>query len=173
VQSYDRIVREITGRIAMTQPECEIIEEIAGQVSTWVEIGCLWGGSAILAAMANPDLRICTVDPFDKYYDDDLCVETVLENFVRFGVAHRISIVKAKSHPWPFPASVRFDAALIDGSHTVQDVKADWENVWASTDRFVLFHDYDDPPIQDFIETSVKLKPYRISKRMVAFELRN
>jgi len=173
LSNYNEVARNIIGRIAMTQPEAEIIEAIAARVSTWVEIGCLWGGSAILAALANPGLRIYTIDPFGKYYDGDLSVETVLDNFMRFNVAHQVSIIKARSSPWPLPKFLRVDAILIDGDHTIESVNADYESALAFTNKFILFHDYDDVLIHEFIHANVRLKVHHTSKRMIAFELRD
>lgn len=177
-RNYDLVSQKIHGRLALNRRGAETIEDIAAQVKTWVEIGALWGGSAILTAMANPDLRVISIDPLSGYYgriDDpyskhlSLTADAVLDNFNRFGVAHQIALVKARSDPWPLPMDFLVDAVFIDGDHSYHAVLSDWNNAKKVAQKFVLFHDYDDPNIKTMIKGHVDWNVYSEHERMIVF----
>jgi len=167
---FDLISTRIKGRLAMAADDCAIIEEIARQCKTWVEIGTLWGGSAIVTALSNPDLRVIVIDPIERYRDEFPTCEDILMNFLSFNVAHQIALVRAKSNPWPLPLKLVVDAVMIDGDHSLEALKSDWENAMKVAQKFILVHDYDDPIIKEFINGNNDYQIIKSSQRMVALE---
>ena len=167
---FELISTHINGRLAMSVDDCVIIEEIARQCETWIEIGTLWGGSAIMAALSNPNLRIITIDPLEGYRNEFPTCDDILENFLSFNVAHQIALVKTKSDPWPLPQEFVADAVMIDGDHSLEVLKSDWENAKKVSQKFILIHDYDDPPIREFADGIKDCQIIKSSQRMVAFE---
>jgi hypothetical protein len=141
------------------------IDTRAAVVAAWVaragdgdhlEIGTLWGGSAVLAAKLKKELNlkglVWCVDPLDGYYMADkeravsnsqinvpISPETVLENAERFGVADRIRITQARSDPLPTGLPRRFATAFIDGDHWGTAPYRDWKNVAPRTTQYVIF----------------------------------
>lgn len=123
----------------------------------YFEIGMLQGGSAILVAMAKQFFgvsgNVYGCDPFgwgpgQTQAGPEPSVETVLRNAEEFGVANLVTPYR-HAHP-PLPealAGKRFDVTFIDGNHTYEAAKADWEAAKEYTDMFILFHDIhmDDP----------------------------
>ena len=108
-----------------------------------IEIGCAYGGTAILAALANPHNHIHSVDPFEMP-DGPNRIDPYLvrHNFRKFDGGSHITLYVHR-HP-PLPPSLenhRFSTALIDGSHFYEDCLADWENLRDRVDDFILFHD--------------------------------
>lgn len=167
---FELISTHIKGRLAMAADDCMIIEEIARHCNTWIEIGSLWGGSAIVAALSNPDLRVIAIDPIERYRDELPTCDDILLNFLSFNVAHQIALVRAKSDPWPLPPGFEADAVMIDGDHSLEALKSDWKNARLIARKFVLFHDYDDPTIRKFTDGIRDFKIVKSSQRMVAFE---
>jgi hypothetical protein len=167
---FELITSRITGRLAMSVDDCAIIEEIAPQCSTWIEIGTLWGGSAILAALSNPNLKVIAIDPIERYQNEAPTCDDILANFLTFNVAHQISLVKAKSDPWPLPLDFVADAVMIDGDHSLEALESDWNNAKRIAKKFILIHDYDDPPIRKFTEKIRDFKIVKSSPRMIALE---
>jgi hypothetical protein len=102
---YDHIQEHITGRMAITRPEAALMAKYASGAGLYVEIGCLWGGTAILAALVGAG-KVITIDFMRGGFwenGDPACnhlvpsAGIVLDNFARFGVAHRISVYKGES----------------------------------------------------------------------------
>lgn len=165
---YHRITKHIVGRIAVTRAEAEYLASLVKGCDLYLEIGCLWGGTAILASMAGAK-RVISVDSMNtSYYTAGdpasrrkVTAEAILGNLVRFHVAHRVHLVKAASDPWPLPPTVRPDVALIDGDHSYEACLADWNNVRQIADPLVVFHDYTPrhPGVWRVIEEHVKADP--------------
>lgn len=150
------IGKKIRGRVAlMSEDEGEALAGMVAVPGDHVELGTLWGGTAVLAALAKARAgvsgQIYTVD-FMKggYWDhgDPTCPglrpseQAIYDNLHRFGVAERVTVVKACSYPWPLPDSVRPSTVLIDCGHSYEDCLRDWQNVRALAPHFVAFHDY-------------------------------
>ncbi len=126
-----------------------------------LEIGTLFGGSAILAARIKKELgldgKIVCVDPLDGYYGHphdpmsgvDVTKGRVLSNARLFGVEDRLQIIAKKSKPWPVDLGQRFASAFIDGDHTVRGALYDWSKVEAQTDKIVLIDNYDSRHLED------------------------
>lgn len=153
----DEVNKKITGRVALlSDEESEALYSIAYHPGDYVEIGTLWGGTAILAALSKESSsgHVYTID-FMKggYWDhgDPTCKHEkptagiILDNLQKLGVAHRVSIIKAASNPWPLPDSIKPTTVLIDGDHSYEGCLQDWKNVRPLRPRFVAFHDYGSP----------------------------
>lgn len=152
---YDDIVAGIKGRIALKYEECDFLCENVKNSKVHVDIGTLWGGSAIAAALAGAETVIC-IDPFVGYYGGvDPSYNgvyptpmDVLANFAKFGVEKRIIVIKAYSHP--FPLLSKFDSVLIDGDHSYQGCYQDFDNVRFLCKK-IFFHDADNPDVAGVI----------------------
>ncbi len=170
------------GRIAMSDEDVIALCLMTKDAKTYVEIGTLWGGSAIEVALANPELRLWCIDIFDGYYGgvdhwsggQTPSLDMVRENLEFAGVADRTTLVKAKSDPFPL-AGMEFDAGFIDGDHSADAVLNDWINL-SSRCRAVAFHDVDDPAVAGVIEKYVRAdgdwkQTYR-TRRLICFKRR-
>lgn len=119
-----------------------------------LEIGTLFGGSAILAACTKQAFglsgSVTCVDPLDSYYGNpvdvqsntEVTVDTVKKNAEMFDVLDYIEIVPELSFPWPL-GERKFTSAFIDGSHDYDDVLEDWRACAQSVKKVVLFDNYD------------------------------
>ena len=116
---------------------------IAQTIGDHIEIGCAWGGTAILAMMTKSSGHVYTIDPC-IFCDGPQRIDpnVIRINFAKFGLADHITLY-VQSHP-PLPIELedkRFATAFIDGSHTYEDALADWLNLKDRVDEFILFHD--------------------------------
>lgn len=157
---YDKIRRAMIGRLGMTIPECELLAKHVGKAH--LEIGTLWGGSAIFSALAGAD-RVYSLDHMhggwwadgqDPKVNPPLGPAAVIDNLYRFDLAHRVTLVVAPSNPFPLKG-LNFDTALIDGDHTFEGVSVDWQNVKAVAKDAIMFHDCSDayPGVMKFIKS--------------------
>ena len=103
---YDHISKNITGRIALiSRLEAKVLERYTAREGDHVEIGCLWGATAILAALAKKEAKVeghvYTIDKMsggywqtgDKgYYNRVPTKKTVMQNFERTGTLHDITV---------------------------------------------------------------------------------
>lgn len=154
---HEEINKRITGRLALISPaESELLYKYASLDSDYLEIGCLWGGTAILAALAKINNgatgHVYTIDYMKGGYWDrgdpgagnnKPTLAKVEKNLKRFDVDHRVTILVQSSNPLNLPETVMPRVVLIDGGHSYRSCKEDWENVRAIEPDFVLFHDYD------------------------------
>ncbi len=120
-----------------------------------LEIGTLFGGSAILAARVKEELgldgKIVCVDPLDSYYGKlvdptsgvEVTKERVLSNARLFGVEERLQLITEKSKPWPIDRGQKFASAFIDGDHQFRGALDDWKATEAQIDKIVLIDNYD------------------------------
>lgn len=153
---YERINADIIGRLAlMGADEAELLYRIVGEtLGDHVEIGTLWGGTAILAALAKwnggKGGHIYTIDFMTGGYWNsgdpgaDMKRPTaaaILDNLARFKVAERVSVIKARSYPWPLIA-VKPATVLIDGDHSFEGCMRDWQTVSRLEPEIILIHDY-------------------------------
>lgn len=141
----------MAGRAALCgEPEMECLAKYGSEPGDYVETGCFFGGSAMIVALAKGDAgvpgRIYTIDPMvlkeDWVNHEPLTVRILMENFVKYGVAWRINLILAKSHPLPLPSWVRPKMSFIDGDHNYDPVLQDWQNLRKITEKYILFHDY-------------------------------
>ena len=139
------------GRIAQRKDEKLQLMELCRGIDLYLEIGTLWGGTAIIAAIAGAK-KVITIDSMDTAYwqefdpgfpEERLTRGRVLRNIYDFGLQDIIEVITAPSFPFPVE-NVYPDVVLIDGDHGDR-VARDWESVRGITKHFVLFHDYKSP----------------------------
>ena len=138
------------GAIQQLQNEKKALRELCNfnKIDLYLEIGTLWGGTAIIAALAGAT-KVITIDSMDglrwhepdPWFPDEMVTkERILANFHAFGVEDIIELIHAKSYPFPLK-NIYPDITLIDGGHE-EEVGHDWESVKDITKSMVLFHDY-------------------------------
>lgn len=169
----DYVSKNITGRIALiSRLEADVLERYTARAGDHVEIGCLWGATAILAALAKKQAgaegHVYTIDKMSGgywetgdtgYYNRIPTRKTVVQNLERTGTQHDVTIIEAMSDPWPLPETVKPTTVLIDGSHTYEGCKQDWLNVKKLEPEYVLFHDYESsrhPGVQKVVDEILK-----------------
>ena len=150
LKEYLLIYRRVTSGIlrwAMDFDEAELLMRITSQCNgDHLEIGTLWGGSAIGVALAKSKGEIYCIDPFNKrdsVMGKEVKVGIVEANIKKFGITN-IHLYKQK-HP-PMPPKLekhKFDTALIDGKHTTTACLANWLDVKDRVKQYVIFHDID------------------------------
>lgn len=152
----ESINNNIVGRLAIFGiEEARTIYDVVKEPGDHIEIGCLWGGTAILAALAkrenNVPGHIYTIDFMQGGYwvHGDPCVgyalptlDKVLDNMSNFGVNDLVTVFKIASNPWPIANHVHPVSVLIDGGHSYEACLQDWINVKKLQPQFVLIHDY-------------------------------
>lgn len=133
-----------------------------GKHGDHVEIGSLYGASAILAAMVKIKFGmygdIYCIDPLDDRHRVPTDVETGMmatrrlfwDNMEKFEVSERVNLVTKSSYPWPY-SNHRFATAYIDGDHWGGIPQKDWESVDKYVAYMVVFDDYtyEKPDVQD------------------------
>lgn len=159
------------GRSAMWGIEADLLSEICRTPGDHVEVGTLWGASAIIAARAKPPPgRIYSIDVMQGGYwseGDPGCklrkptARDVLENFMHAGVAERITLICARSFPLPLSPAILPSTALIDAGHNAGDVRRDWHSLSAITAKFIALHDYgkQHPAVMAVVETEILTNP--------------
>lgn len=139
----------LDGRIALHYEQVAIMIPIFAQYpGDHVEIGTLYGGSAILTALTKKVGHIFAIDPLSEhgYYGGEdkwhgrPSAERLKGNLEEFGVADRVTHVDEFSSPFPLPGH-RFDTAFIDGDHTYEGCKVDWYNLRDRVNHVIVFHD--------------------------------
>lgn len=130
-----------------------------------LEVGTLYGASAILAAMTKQEFgirgKVVCVDPFvDEDIDPSIKMLTNFEVSRErvFSNAHIMGVTVA-AHAMPFSdykiSGQSFASAYIDGDHTYEGVKLDFEKAAPHVKRVIMFDDYADerfPGVQKFID---------------------
>ena len=124
-----------------------------------LEIGSLFGASAIAAAMAKQeagsDGLIYCIDPME-YKRHEPCVlgtrvtkqvaelqfDMFWENVRKFGFEDRIRLVRKPSHPWPTELlSMTFGTAFIDGWHYGNGPVNDFMNIRERVSHMIILDD--------------------------------
>ena len=143
----------VYGRIAISDAELELLCQITQNAKMYVEIGTLWGGSAITVALNNPHILVTAIDPMIGYYGgaDEWAggltpsAQTLAANTEKNGVKDRVRLVEEYSHPFPLPG-MAFDVGLIDGDHSYGAVYLDWLSL-ADICSVIAVHDMSDPQV--------------------------
>lgn len=114
------------------------------KVRTYLEIGFGRGYSSICAAKAMEDEgieggKITTIDPkFDRQHVQNL-TRIFPQNWLG-----RLDFIEAKSQD-VLPRLGSFDMIYVDGDHTYDAVRSDWEMCRDKWDKIILFDDYHMP----------------------------
>ena len=121
-----------------------------------LEIGTLFGGSAIAVAMAknrhNQSGVVVCVDPLNGYYKSNtvdpvtkipVSVDVLFKNIDTFGVHDQIMVLKSKSEAINNLVDMRFTTAYIDGDHENGTPLEDWNRVKDMVTRYVIFDNHD------------------------------
>jgi hypothetical protein len=168
---YAEIQARLTGRLAMAPEEAGLLAETVAGSQVHIEIGCLWGGTAILAALAGAR-QVYSIDPMSGGWwqagadpavaGAALTPYAVLENLARFDLAGRVQVVRASSKPWPLLA-LEADTILIDGDHSFEGCRSDWEVAVKLARRAILVHDVDDahPDVTRMVQECAARTPGR------------
>ena len=112
----------------------------------YLEIGSLFGGSAIVAALFAKG-HVYGIDPFgyspgQTHSDATPSAEVVLQNAYEWGAEDKITMFTQRHPPLPkMLENTLFTVAFIDGDHTYEGVKRDWENLKDRVISYILFHD--------------------------------
>lgn len=121
-------------------------EEIKGLVSwlpeqgTFVEVGTLFGLTALAIKRARPELRVIAVDNFS--WNPFGLPPAIHENFTRQILAGSgVEIVRTSSTEWRKSAH-DVDAVFFDASHRYEDVLEECQWARAAGIRLVSGHDY-------------------------------
>ncbi len=163
------VKRDILGRVAnvMDNKETNNVEVVMEYVlraggGNHLEIGTLFGGSAIAVALAKkkynqPGMVVC-VDPLNGYYQDKfpdhsmmdkvtnvpVTPTTLFHNITKFGVGDRVLVLRSKSEAIANLVDMGFTTAYIDGDHWGDGPLNDWNLVKDITSRYVIFDNLDE-----------------------------
>lgn len=167
----DYVNKRLIGRMALHgYEEAELIAKTVEVPGLHVETGCLWGGTAILAALAkNMNKAVGHIVSIDfmlgKFWDsEDLEIhkrptpQDVYMNMIRFHAEGAISVLRCSSYPWPLAGHIKPVTALIDGDHSEKGCHRDWESLKNITEKSVMFHDYHKyyPGVQKVVDEIVR-----------------
>ena len=170
-------IRErITGRLAVTDGEAlalyDYVQKAGGGLH--LEIGCLYGGTAIIAALAGAE--VITIDPMrGGWWEADTPDPAtgispngaiVHSNFIKFGVNNKVTVIPDYSYNYIPKMLEHPTTALIDGDHSRVGSLADWLMLSPIVKKYILVHDYD-PVHPGVIETIEKNIYYDPSWKMV------
>jgi predicted O-methyltransferase YrrM len=115
-----------------------------------VEVGSAHGFSTCLIALAlHQNLRghLWAIDPHEvNFWSDDNpenTLQSLQRNLARVGVTQRVSIVQKRTTEAKDDLPALIDFAFIDGDHSYEGVKQDWEILAPRMNPFgvVVFHD--------------------------------
>ena len=113
-----------------------------------VEIGSLFGGSAIVVALAKKEFRsrggITCIDPLDGKMKDlhgvVASAESFRSNLEYFEVKDMVELIQKRSHP--FPISGQWATGYIDGDHWNNLPLFDSRNLQTHCSYAIMFDDY-------------------------------
>jgi len=152
---FTEINAKMQGRVALlSEDEAAALVDMVKGAGDHIDLGTLWGGTAILAALAKKEAgsegHVYTVDYMRGGYwdsgDPSVGMQKPSEaaihaNLASFEAEKLVTVVKADTHPWPLP-DVKPSSVLIDCDHSYEGCKRDWEKVRSLHPELVAFHDY-------------------------------
>ena len=167
----DYVNKRLIGRVALNgDDQAELLAKTVAIPGLHVEVGTLWGGTAILAALAKTEAHVqghvLSIDfmlgGFWNTEDPEIhkrpTPQDVYMNMIRFGVEGMVSVLRCPSHPWPLAHHIRPVTALIDGDHSKDGCLRDWLSLKDRVERYVMFHDYHKyyPGVQGVVDNVVR-----------------
>jgi len=188
-QLIDYVSKRLIGRMALHgQDEAELIAKTVEVPGLHIEIGCLWGGTAILAALAKKMNKaaghVVSIDyMLGKFWNSEdpeihkrPTPQDVYMNMIRFHVEGDISVLRCSSYPFPLAGHIKPVTALIDGDHSEKGCHRDWESLKDITETHIMFHDdhiyY--PGVQTVVDNEVRIDPnwkeVGHANRLIVFE---
>ncbi len=110
-----------------------------------LEIGTFKGWTSILMCRLKKDLKVTTIDPhfgFPKHPELSSSEAEVNKNIASRKFEDKIKHIKTSSQE--FITSEKFDFIFIDGDHTFEGVKFDFNKFFPNLkkDGIIAFHDY-------------------------------
>lgn len=160
----------IEGRAIFFPHEAGVLAQMVfdARHSDHVEIGTLFGASAILVAMVKNEFsmhgNVYCVDPLEmrKFTLGDLGTgsratsKVVMKNAEQFGVADRIKLTLAPSYPWPLEDKT-FGTGYIDGDHWNGMPHKDWISLKDRVKYGIVIDDYchGKPEVHDVVMEAV------------------
>jgi hypothetical protein len=133
------------------------------EINSFLEVGVFHGGNFFFTSeylkRFNPEISCTGVDP-TEYLNPEIKEIIDREQYLSF-----------KSLSSETLAGQKFDLVLIDGDHTTEWVKKDWENVGQHA-KICMFHDIQGDPCPDVVEFWKKLKadyPNNIVKEFISY----
>ena len=109
-----------------------------------LEIGTFKGRSAILMAQVREDIKIITLDNYEGIPEDNVysSVDEVNNN-IRFSRCV-MQILHLQLNSFDYKVNTMFDLLFIDGDHTFEGVKHDFEKFlpFVKKEGIILFHDF-------------------------------
>jgi hypothetical protein len=152
-----------------TVEERECLARLAREVPTGgtiLEIGCLYGGTTAVLALANPDARIYSIDDFGWQPEGESpSNESVLrENLARLGIANHHLIIGDSRELWKTWIGP-IDLLWIDGLHVREYVESDLK-YFGVLAQVVALHDYGEwwPDVQAVVNEYVRMGLWRLSE---------
>lgn len=144
-------LNKIKGRSIISPFDAGLLAQmiVMGKHGDHVEIGTLFGGSAIIAARTKKHFGLCgtihCIDPLENSIPDAgagiyASKEVIVENASMFGVEDRIVVHEQSSYPFPLKQS--FATGYIDGDHWNNFPIRDWESLSRYVSYMVMFDDY-------------------------------
>lgn len=150
--------RELLNRLASDVPP-------GGQI---VEIGCLYGGTTAVLALANPAAWVTSIDEFSWIPEGypPVSKELVQDNMMKVS-AFNVDVVKADSRTAWQGWTKHINLLFIDGGHSFEFVYSDLYRFGPHAD-VIAVHDYKNPAwasIEKAIETFMaKFPVWRITE---------
>ena len=141
----------IPPRLMHTQPEADLLAELAATARTAVEIGVYEGSSALVLVRSLPvDAVLHLIDPFADsrglaagWRGTAWATRRVVERAVRErgGPTLRWHVERSEQagRRWATPV----DLVFVDGDHSLETCRLDWEQFgrWVKPGGIVVFHD--------------------------------
>jgi MMP 1-O-methyltransferase len=141
----------IPPRLMHTQPEADLLADLAAGRRTAVEIGVYEGSSALVLVRALPvDAVLHLIDPFvdsrglaTGWRGNAWASRRVVGRAVRARGGPTVRWHVERSQVTGRSWSTQIDLVFIDGDHALESCRADWElfSPWVSPGGVVVFHD--------------------------------
>ena len=130
-----------------------------------LEIGSFKGWTSILMCRIKKDLMIITIDPhygFPKHPELSSSEEEVNKNIQSWKLQNKIKHIKISSQA--FYTDEKFDFIFIDGDHSFEGVKFDFNKFFPNLKKngIIAFHDYGTHPgVTIFCNSLIERKLFR------------